>query len=369
MTRLLMTTDAVGGVWTYALDLARGLAAHGTETILAVLGPEPDAAQEAAARAIPGLRLARTGLPLDWTATDRAEVAHAGARLAALAGEVEADLVQLHAPALAAGAAFPVPCLGVHHSCLATWHRAVKGDAALPEDFRWRVEMAADGLRAVDAVVAPSAAFARAVAEAYGLRRPPAVARNGRAPPPRSDAPAGTHELFALTAGRLWDEGKDVATLDRAAARLAWPVLAAGPLRAPHGGEAALRHARALGPLGEAEMRLWLRDAPVFASAALYEPFGLGVLEAAQAGCALVLSDIPTFRELWDGAALFAPPRDDAAFAQALDAVLRDEALRATLAAKAGRRARRYTVEAMAGRMARLHAALASDAGRKGRAA
>ena len=38
---------------------------------------------------------------------------------------------------------------------------------------------------------------------------------------------------------------------------------------------------------------------------ALYEPFGLAVLEAAQAGCALVLSDIPTFRELWDGAALF----------------------------------------------------------------
>ena len=39
-----------------------------------------------------------------------------------------------------------------------------------------------------------------------------------------------------------------------------------------------------------------------------YEPFGLAVLEAAQAGCALVLSDIPTFRELWDGAAMFVPP-------------------------------------------------------------
>src|SRR5687768_4749017 len=28
-TRILMTADAVGGVWQYATDLARGLAAHG----------------------------------------------------------------------------------------------------------------------------------------------------------------------------------------------------------------------------------------------------------------------------------------------------------------------------------------------------
>ncbi len=45
--------------------------------------------------------------------------------------------------------------------------------------------------------------------------------------------------------------------------------------------------------------------ATVFASMARYEPFGLAVLEAAQAGMRLVLSDIPTFRELWDGAAIF----------------------------------------------------------------
>ena len=40
-TRLLMTADAVGGVWTYALDLAAGLAPFGVETTLAVLGPAP----------------------------------------------------------------------------------------------------------------------------------------------------------------------------------------------------------------------------------------------------------------------------------------------------------------------------------------
>src|SRR5919202_6048599 len=49
--RVLMTTDAVGGVWTYALDLAAGLAAEGIETRLVGLGPRPSERQLEAARA------------------------------------------------------------------------------------------------------------------------------------------------------------------------------------------------------------------------------------------------------------------------------------------------------------------------------
>ena len=33
--RLLLTADAIGGVWNYALDLAHGLAAQEVETVLA----------------------------------------------------------------------------------------------------------------------------------------------------------------------------------------------------------------------------------------------------------------------------------------------------------------------------------------------
>jgi glycosyltransferase involved in cell wall biosynthesis len=85
----------------------------------------------------------------------------------------------------------------------------------------------------------------------------------------------------------------------------------------------------------------------VFASVALYEPFGLAVLEAAQAGCPLVLSDIPTFRELWDGAAVFVGSDDDAAIAAALEGLLRDPEERARAGAAARERAGRYTVGAM----------------------
>ena len=46
--RVLMTADAVGGVWTYALDLSAALAEHDISVVLATMGPRPNAAQRAA---------------------------------------------------------------------------------------------------------------------------------------------------------------------------------------------------------------------------------------------------------------------------------------------------------------------------------
>ena len=129
--RLLLTADAVGGVWQYATDLARALAAHGVDVLIALLGPPPSAMQLEAAR---DLALIETGLPLDWLAETPEEVRAAGEALAALARARRVDLVQLNAPALAAGAAFEAPVVVVTHSCLLTWWKAVIG-GPMPEDF------------------------------------------------------------------------------------------------------------------------------------------------------------------------------------------------------------------------------------------
>ena len=102
---------------------------------------------------------------------------------------------------------------------------------------------------------------------------------------------------------------------------------------------------------------------PIYASAALYEPFGLSVLEAASAGCALVLSDIATHRELWAGAAIFVPARDDAGFASAIQKLINNPAERAELGERARQHARRYSSEAMARAMAGIYArVLSADA-------
>jgi glycosyltransferase involved in cell wall biosynthesis len=352
--QLLMTADAVGGVWPYALDLARGLARHQIETSLAVLGPSPRPDQVEEAGAVPGLTLLPLDVPLDWTATAPAEIRAAGTALAALADEIGADLVHLNNAALGAGARFRAPLIVGCHSCVATWWEAVRS-GPVPDDFLWRAKLVLQAYRAADALIAPTAAFADVTRRTYGLRRMPEVVHNGRSivayPPDRP----GFSAAFAFTAGRLWDEGKNLSVLDRTAGRLRLPVVAAGPTEGPNGARITFQHLKTLGRLNDREIAGWLKAAPIFVSAALYEPFGLAALEAAQAGCPLVLSDIPSFRELWDGAALFAAPDDDRALAEAMERIVADPALRASLGAAARQRALAYSIEAMAAGVSEIY--------------
>jgi glycosyltransferase involved in cell wall biosynthesis len=343
---LLMTADAVGGIWQYALDLLGGLSRHGITSTLAMLGPPPSSEQRSAARAIPGLTLLETGLPLDWLAEQPVEICRAGQRIAELADSVRADVVHLNAAALAAEARFLAPVVVTHHSCVASWWHAVCGGQPMPREFEWQTELVARGLHRADRVIAPTRAFAAAVAGCYALQRDLSIVHNGRASPlvagaGRSVAPA------VFTAGRLWDAGKNLGVLDRAARRLDLPVLAAGPITGPNGSSIELRHIKVLGNLQETALRGHLAARPIYASTAVYEPFGLAVLEAAQAGCALVLSDIAGFRELWDGAAIFVPPRDEAAVALAIAELARSPARRAGLGRRARMRSKRYGAGAM----------------------
>jgi glycosyltransferase involved in cell wall biosynthesis len=89
-----------------------------------------------------------------------------------------------------------------------------------------------------------------------------------------------------------------------------------------------------------------MATAAIVASPSLYEPFGLAPLEAANMGAALVLADIPTYRELWDGVALFAGPHDPDSFAEAINSLAQSEALRRDMGQKARERAKRYSVAA-----------------------
>ena len=349
MQRLLVTTDAVGGVWRYAVDLAGGLAARGIGTVLAVLGPPASAAQRTEAEAIPNLRLVQTGLPLDWMADGPADLAHASSRLSALAALTGVHGVHLHAPALVGAVHWPVPVVAVAHSCVGTWWSAVRG-GPMPDDLRWQADATAAGLRTAAAVIAPTAAHAAAVQAAYGLSTIQVV-HNGRDPGPLPPVP---RQRAVLTAGRLWDDGKGIAALDQAAAGLGTPVRAAGATQGPHGEVRAFTNLDLLGALDQPGMAAAYAGATVFASMALYEPFGLAVLEAAQAGMALVLSNLPSFRELWDGAALFVadPAILQPALRQALD---QPEAL----ATAARERAGRYTVDAMVSGTLAVHRAAA----------
>ena len=350
--RLLLVTDAVGGVWVYSLELARALAPLGVEAVLAVMGPAPTVKQREEAA---GLKLIDTGLPLDWLETSPSELRKAGEALAQLARVEGVDVVQTNSAALLADVDFDQPCVAVQHSCVASWWSAVKG-TPLPYSFVWRRELVECGLNRAAAVVAPSIAFAAETARIYDMQSPVVAVHNGR----RADFAAPSMQVdFVLTASRLWDEGKNVATLDAAAARLKVPFEAAGAQHGPNGSAIHLRNLRALGEVSAARLASLRAARPIFASAALYEPFGLSVLEAAHAGCALVLSDIPTHREMWGGAAIFVPAREERAFASAVQDLLDDRDERHELGQLARARAQLYTPERMARGMADIYARLA----------
>ena len=343
--RVLLTTDTVGGVWQFAIELAAQLARGGDQVLLAAMGREPDAGQRRQAEAITGMEFHARPYKLVWMGDPWSDLDASGAWLHGLAREFAADVVHLNDLAHAE-LAWPAPVLVGAHSCVCSWWQAVHGGPAPASWDRYRARVAAT-LHAADLVVAPTRAMLDALLRHHGPVAPARVIHNGRSPGVEAHA---SREPFVLGAGRLWDEAKNLGALAAVAARLPWPVYLAGDARHPDGTEADFGSARVLGRLPDVQLRRWTARAAIYALPARYEPFGLSALEAAQCGCALVLGDIPSLREVWGDAALFVHPDDHDALAAALQRLIDDDALRDALALRARLRARRYTPEAMASR-------------------
>jgi glycogen(starch) synthase len=358
--RVLMTVDAVGGVWRYALELARGLASRGAEVVLAIMGPPATPEQLAEAAAINGVRVVQGSFDLEWMPGADEDVLRAGAWLMELEATYAPDLVHLNGYAHAA-LPWRAPVVVVAHSCVLSWWRAVHGEEAPAEWDGYRRRTAA-GLGAADMVVAPTRAFQRTIEREYGAGLPTRVIWNGRS---ASNIEALDKQSTILAVGRIWDAAKNLKMLASVAKDLPWPVCVAGPGAPERGDGAALaRNVRWLGALPPAEISLWYAQAAIFVAPSRYEPFGLAALEAALAGCALVLGDIPTLRELWGGAALFVPPDDREQLAHVLGLLIADDELRASFGRLARERAATFSAARMTAAYQNAYAeVIASHAG------
>jgi glycosyltransferase involved in cell wall biosynthesis len=206
-------------------------------------------------------------------------------------------------------------------------------------------EKVAEGLQAADLIVAPTQAMLSEMELIYGKLGKTRIIYNGRV---LSRPEANAKEAFILSAGRLWDEAKNVALLEKVAPRLPWPVFLAGE-ETPPDGSAAPQHTAVnlLGRLSLHEMEGLYGRASIYALPARYEPFGLSALEAALSGCALVLGDIPTLREIWGSAALFASPHDPDEWEATLKKLISSRDLVSELATRACRRAVEFSTEKM----------------------
>ena len=378
--RLLMTADTVGGVWDYSLQLAAALGAGGTEVTLATMGPRSTEAQRAQAAAIASVRLVESNYPLEWMEEPWDGVAQAGAWLRDLADAVDPDVVHLNGYVHAA-LPWRAPLVVAAHSCVCSWWMAVHGCEAPESWTRYRRAVRA-GLHAADAVVAPSHAMLAALSAHYGPIEGLVIPNGrdgGRADLPSSPEawadhrspgggglPSATKEPLVLAAGRLWDPAKNIGALAAIADRLPWRVAVAGDLEGPAGTK--MMPPAGVLPLGRlpaADLRAWFDRASIYALPARYEPFGLSVLEAALARAALVLGDIPSLRENWDGAAWFVPPSDSGALHAAIVRLIEDDERRVELGRLAYARAREFSVARMAGGYRRLYAGVLGQGGRR----
>jgi glycogen synthase len=313
--RVLMTADAVGGVWRYSVDLAAALIEHGAEVLIATMGPRPSEEQRKELLSIPRLRFAQSDYALEWMPGAWEDVDASAHWLLALQSSFDPDVIHLNGYAHAS-LRWNKPVAVVAHSCVYSWWRAVHGCAPGSEwsEYKRRVT---GGLLAADTVIAPSAHMASELRREYGISPDNVRVLHNFT---RARVPASAiKQPFILAAGRAWDVAKNIELLDRIAPDLAWQVCVAGDTKG-HG--TSMRKGQSacfLGSLPPAELMREMSLAGIFAHPALYEPFGLSVLEAARARCCLVLSDIPSLRELWDGAATFVDPREPAGWMRELN--------------------------------------------------
>lgn len=343
-SKILMTADTVGGVWTYAIELVRALEPFRTKVHLATMGAPLSDDQWEQVEGISNLTIYESNFKLEWMENPWEDVEKSGQWLLQLKEEVQPDLVHLN-NMTHGNLNWGVPVIVVVHSCVMSWWRAVKGEEA-PKEWHTYREMVKKGLQAADVVVAPTQAMMHQAEELYGPFRQNTVIYNGRG---QYGFQFGKKEPFIFSMGRVWDEAKNISMLAHIASDLPWPVYIAGDETHPATGKAVeLENVHFLGKLSEKEVSDWLSRASIYALPAKYEPFGLTILEAAMSGCALVVGKTESLTEIWGNAAKYVNANNADELRDTILRLTEDEFSLNIMACRAVKRSHGYTSDPMA---------------------
>jgi glycosyltransferase involved in cell wall biosynthesis len=331
---VLMTTDSVTGVWTFCAELARSLDDHDVQVTLAVCGPALSQLQRSRIEGLSNVHVVDGHFRAEWMQEPWQDRQRASQWLVELAEKSEVDVVHLTGYVYAC-VDWPVPVLVSAQYDPIAWWRASRGEGQITMLERYR-QQASACLASADLVVAPTHATLAEFQKEYGPLARWRVIGNALSPAafePRDKSP------IVLGVGGLKDAALNTVSLVEAARRLPCPVYLAGDYEGPSVEGWTDGAVKTLGPLSTAALADWMSKAAIFASPALYDPLGFWVLQAALSGCALVLGDTASYRELWHDCALFVQAGDTEEIAMAIRYLLQDARLRKTLAHKALRRA------------------------------
>lgn len=348
--KIVMTADTIGGVWTYVMELCKVLTSQNIEVHLLTMGKPLNEAQKSQVEQLDTIFLYQKKYKLEWMQNPWEDVEAANSWINELYLEIKPDIVHLN-NYMTIPSHGKCPVVTVFHSCVLSWHQGVKKSYS-PQEWNKYKKTVEQALSRSDVVVFPSDAIKRIAQNIYHRIAHPVVIYNGaniKIKGPSQKKP------FVLSGGRLWDEAKNIQVLSSIAPKLSWPVKIAGNIQSPDGQVFHSGTVELLGQLSHIEMQHTMEEASIFVMPAKYEPFGLSVLEAASAGCALALSNISTYQELWGDAALYFDPFDEADAANKIETLIKNPSLRDELSEKAKERAQLYTAETMADKYIKLY--------------
>lgn len=321
---VLVTTDTVGGVWTYTRELVTGLIRDGINVTLISFGGLPGQQLTCWMNGLRGLDYRPTAFKLEWMQDAEADLKASAKYLEEVIGETNPDL--LHLSQFYYGALeSPVPRIVVAHSDVVSWWLAVhnKQPPESPWLRRYR-KVVGRGIAAATAVVAPSRWMLDQISVHYMKPRNGFVIYNGRSPDIFD--PYIAKDDLVVSVGRQWDQGKNAVLLLKR--QMPFPICIVGSDRHPEsqiqafGSNQSRNGVRFESQQTEHQLSQLLAQASIYAATSCYEPFGLALVEAAFSRCAIVASDIPTFRELWDGAAVFFRNDDADSLAEATEQIV-----------------------------------------------
>jgi glycogen synthase len=360
---LLITTDTVGGVWTYTRELVCEMLRRNVRVTLVSFGEIPAPEETKWMEGLFGLDYRPTAFRLEWMRDSEADLAASAEYLLSIVNEVKPDLLHL-SQFYYGNLQCEQPRVVIGHSDIVSWWQAVhKVEPRQEKDkwIRWYRTMVSRGLEGASAVVAPSEWMLNSLSENYLRPKFASVIYNGRSP-----ALFDTYvskEDYAVSVGRIWDFGKNAALLRRIESPI--PILLAGSNHEPSSenahdfAEEKPSNLSLKGVLTENELRHLYSRASIYIATSQYEPFGLAPVEAALSRCAIIASDIPSFREIWGNTAYYFRSNDPQSLEAALQRLHSDPELCASYGQLAYQRARqRYTTTRMTDEYLHLYQAL-----------
>ena len=349
--RLILTTDTVGGVWTFTKELASELLVRGHEVRLVSFGRAPSVEQERVAADLQRVYPARfactfSEVPLEWMETNAVAFDGGASLLLALEETFRPDAYLFSQFCYGA---LPVETFKVviAHSDVLSWAAAC--NESLDEDGHWMRtyrDIVQRGLSQADAVVSPTAAYLLNLNNHFGALPPmQRVIANGR-----RIAPAAAQErtLQAVSAGRMWDKAKNLQLLFGTS--LPMPVVIAGECDDT---TSKLNDVlQWIGQQNQAKLLGLFRRSSVYLCTSVYEPFGLAPLEAALCGCAVVAMDIASLREVWGSGAVYF--HDSQSLSQRLTCFCKNPKALSQAQARSHARATSYSTARMADQYLKL---------------